>query len=107
MLQIGMSRVSNAAVEAVASAAVPLGSTRRGFVGVVEALHVEHDLHGLAADEIERRLIELGFIEGGHLEVLHEGMIGNDPIAVRISGITVALRRREAMLILVRPIGEE
>ena len=54
----------------------------------------------LPAAEMERRLIELGFIEGAQVQILHEGLFGRDPIAVRINGATVALRRREAMAIL-------
>jgi ferrous iron transport protein A len=50
---------------------------------------------------MERRLIELGFTEGATVEVLHEGFFGRDPIAVRVNDATVALRRREAMAILV------
>lgn len=50
--------------------------------------------------ELELRLIELGFIEGVQLEVLHEAPFGRDPIAVRVGGATVALRRRDAMAIL-------
>jgi ferrous iron transport protein A len=46
-------------------------------------------------------LIELGFVEGASVEILHEGAIGRDPIAVRVDSATVALRRREAMAILV------
>jgi ferrous iron transport protein A len=46
-------------------------------------------------------LLELGFVEGAEIKVLHEGPIGRDPIAVRINGATIALRRREAMAILV------
>lgn len=50
--------------------------------------------------ELELRLIELGFIEGVDLEILHEAPFGRDPIAVRVGGATVALRRRDAMAIL-------
>jgi ferrous iron transport protein A len=32
---------------------------------------------------------------------MHEGAFGRDPIAVRVDHATVALRRREAMSILV------
>jgi ferrous iron transport protein A len=46
-------------------------------------------------------LLELGFVEGVEIKILHEGPIGRDPIAVRINNTTVALRRREAMAILV------
>jgi ferrous iron transport protein A len=35
------------------------------------------------------------------VEILHEGAFGRDPIAVRVDHATVALRRREAMSILV------
>jgi ferrous iron transport protein A len=32
---------------------------------------------------------------------LHEGIIGRDPIAVRVDNITIAVRRREAMAIVL------
>ncbi len=53
-------------------------------------------------DELERRLLEIGFVEGARVEILHEGFIGKDPIAVRVDDMSVALRRREADAILVR-----
>jgi ferrous iron transport protein A len=79
----------------------PLGEARRGFSGHVQAIRVLETGSGLPEAEIERRLIELGFIEGARVEILHEGFFGRDPIAVRINNVTVALRRREAMAILV------
>ena len=72
-----------------------------GFRGRIEAIPVGDDTSGLPPDELERRLIELGFVEGAHVEILHEGAFGRDPIAVRVDDATVALRRREAMAILV------
>ncbi len=51
--------------------------------------------------ELESRLIELGFVEGARVEILHEGIVGRDPIAVRVDNITVAVRRREAMAVIV------
>ncbi len=78
-----------------------LGQTHRGFCGRIDAIHVDADVHGRQALEIESRLIELGFVEGAEVAVLHEGPIGRDPIAVRVNGTTIALRRREAMSILV------
>jgi len=56
---------------------------------------------GLPWPELERRLIELGFVEGADVELLHEGLFGGDPIAVRVAHTTIALRRREAMAIRV------
>lgn len=53
-------------------------------------------------EELERRLLEIGFVEGARIEVLHEGFIGRDPIAVRLDDMRVALRRREAQGVLVR-----
>ena len=55
----------------------------------------------LSAVELESRLIELGFVEGAKIEVLHEGIVGRDPIGVRIENVTIAVRRREAMAIIV------
>jgi len=42
------------------------------------------------------RLMELGFLEGESIEVLHQAPLGADPIAVRVRGSTIALRRAEA-----------
>jgi ferrous iron transport protein A len=78
----------------------PLGLAQRGFRGHIEAIVVSAD-SSVPAIELERRLLELGFVEGATVEVLHEGPVGGDPIAVRVSGTTIALRRREAMAILV------
>jgi ferrous iron transport protein A len=80
---------------------IPLGQADRGFCGRINAIQVGEDIHGEAAPEIESRLLELGFVEGVEIEILHEGPIGRDPIAVRINDTTIALRRREAMAILV------
>lgn len=55
----------------------------------------------LTAEELERRLLELGFVEGAAIEVLHEGLFGGDPIAVRVDDLRVALRRHEAASIEV------
>jgi ferrous iron transport protein A len=78
----------------------PLGTAKKGFCGCIERIAMEEGSSALPAYEIERRLIELGFVEGAEVHVLHEGLFGRDPIAVRVNGATVALRRREAMAIL-------
>jgi ferrous iron transport protein A len=52
--------------------------------------------HGVGVDELQRRLLEFGFVEGAHIEVLHEGAIRRDPIAVKLDDMRVALRRRDA-----------
>jgi ferrous iron transport protein A len=75
-----------------------LGEGARGFRGVVVQVG-----GGLGDDDLERRLLEIGFVEGARVEILHTGPVGGDPLAVRIDDMRVALRRREADAILVRP----
>jgi ferrous iron transport protein A len=91
------------AIARASEGAVTLGDAPVGFAGRIRAVHVEADDHGLPATELERRLIELGFIEGARVEILHQGLFGRDPIAVRVNEATVALRRQEAASILVEP----
>lgn len=79
----------------------PLGQARRGFSGVVRRITGGDAQSALSGQELESRLLELGFNEGVRVEVLHEGLLGRDPIAVRVDDITIALRRREAMAIIV------
>ncbi|HXD46671.1 MAG TPA: FeoA family protein [Pseudolabrys sp.] len=78
-----------------------LGLAHRGFRGHITGIAVGGDTSDLPAGELERRLLELGFTEGAEVEILHEGLFGRDPIAVRVNDATVAIRRREAMAILV------
>jgi ferrous iron transport protein A len=80
---------------------MPLGLAKRGYCGVVQHLAADDANSALSAIELESRLIELGFVEGAKVEVLHEGIVGRDPIAVRIENVTIAVRRREAMAIIV------
>lgn len=86
---------------AASKVSTPLGREPLGYSGHIVAVDPGAD-HGLPPDEIERRLIELGFVEGMPVEILHQGLIDRDPIAVRLNGSTIALRRREAMAILVK-----
>ena len=53
----------------------------------------------------EGRLLEFGFVEGATIEVMHEGAIRRDPIAVRLDDMRIALRRRDAedVWILLEP----
>ena len=80
---------------------MPLGLAKRGYCGVIQHLAAGDASSALSAVELESRLIELGFVEGARVEVLHEGIVGRDPIAVRVENITIAVRRREAMAIIV------
>lgn len=77
-----------------------LGSAERGFRGRILGLR-PLTIGGFPAEELERRLLELGFVEGEPVEILHQGLFGRDPIAVRVRTATIALRRQEAAAILV------
>ena len=79
---------------------ITLGAARKGFNGTVVCVLPIEGVGRLAPDEMERRLVEMGFIEGANVEILHEGPIRRDPIAVRVGSATVALRRRDALAIL-------
>ncbi|HLG79638.1 MAG TPA: FeoA domain-containing protein [Bradyrhizobium sp.] len=79
----------------------PLGLAQRGYVGRIRRLAASEAASALSHDELESRLIELGFVEGARVEILHEGILGRDPIAVRVDNVTIAIRRREAMAIIV------
>ncbi len=83
-----------------------LGDQPVGFAGRVVEINGAGLNSGLGSEEIERRLIELGFIEGAKVKILHQGLFGRDPIAVRIHHSTVALRREEAHAIFVTTIDE-
>lgn len=85
---------------------IALGVAPVGFRGRIQAIAAGRVAGSMPAPELERRLIELGFVEGADLEVLHQGLFGGDPIAVRVAHTTIGLRRREAMAILVS-VGAE
>ena len=80
---------------------MPLGLAGRGYSGVIQHLDARSTGSALPDTELESRLIELGFVEGARVEVLHEGIVGRDPIAVRVENVTIAVRRREAMAVIV------
>jgi ferrous iron transport protein A len=75
-----------------------------GQSGLVGKIHQQL----LQADErLMHRLMEIGFIPGEPLQVLHKGFLGGEPIAVKIGQSTFALRRFEAALISVIPHSQQ
>jgi ferrous iron transport protein A len=88
--------------DALPADARPLSRAAKGEVGRVVRVGLDGALHdSLDPDELERRLLEIGFVEGARVEILHEGLFGRDPIAVKVDDMRVALRRREAEAILI------
>jgi ferrous iron transport protein A len=80
-----------------------LGLAAKGQRGVILRVTGETGAdEAVEAQELERRLLEMGFVEGARIEVLHEGLFGRDPIAVRVDDTRVALRRREAGAVTVQ-----
>jgi ferrous iron transport protein A len=56
---------------------------------------------------LERRLLEFGFVNGEHVEILAEARPGRDPFVVRVGHTTLALRRREAQSVWIELLRSE
>ncbi len=84
-----------------------LSTAHIGARGVIVGVKAEPSstVGAVDCDELERRLLEFGFVEGARIEVLHEGAIGRDPVAVKLDDMRVGLRRREAHGVLIRLDG--
>lgn len=80
---------------------IKLSQARRGDRGIIVQVGA-HCHHQHEAVELERRLLELGFVEGAHVELLHEGLFGRDPIAMKVDDMRVALRRHEAESLMIQ-----
>jgi len=96
----------NAAVAAAAPATTVPGAER----GSVSLAALRPGAHGRVVgvgsaggvlSALERRLLELGFVAGEHVEILTEARPGRDPFVVRVGHTTLALRRREAQSVSV------
>ena len=81
-----------------------LSQARRGDRGVIVQVGA-HCHHRQEVVELERRLLELGFVEGAQVELLHEGLFGRDPIALKVDDMRVALRRHEAESLPLRVVA--
>ncbi len=57
-------------------------------------------------DPIVRRLLEMGLVEEAFVEVVHEAPFGKDPIAIRVRGALLGLRRNEAQCVMVRKVKD-
>ena len=91
-------------VTADLTAPTRLSAIRPGQTGVIVGVSAQPSstVGGVDCGELERRLLEAGFVEGARVALLHEGPMGGDPIAIRLDDMRVALRRREANGVMVQ-----
>ena len=69
-----------------------LGDLKRGDSGTIVGVE--------GAAEFSR-FLEMGLLKGSRVQVMHEAPFTGDPIAVRVRGSLIALRRNEANSITV------
>ena len=74
-----------------------LDQLRRGERARIQ--HIEAD------DNLARKLLELGLLEGIELRLAHVGPFGRDPIAIEVHDRCIALRRRDAAHIFIEKIA--
>lgn len=77
------------------SGACSLHSLTKGERGRVSRL--------LSSGHMRRRLMDIGLIEGTEIECVGKSPAG-DPIAYRIRGAVIALRREDSAKILINPV---
>jgi len=73
----------------------------KGQAGMIAAVT------GSDSDPITLRLMELGLVQGSRVELVHEAPYGGDPIAVRVRGTLIALRRSEAARVEIEAASTE
>ena len=84
---------------------IKLSEARVGDRGTIVSVGA-HCHHQTEEMELERRLLELGLVEGANIELIHEGLFGRDPMALKVDDMRVALRRREAASLSIELAGE-
>lgn len=62
---------------------------------------VLHVVDAYDQDPIARRLRELGFVDGEAVSVVARGLIGGNPLVVKVGSTRFALRKKEARRIAV------
>lgn len=78
-----------------------VSAKRKGRIVGFATIEYQDERHESEHSFMIKRLRDMGFEENSLFEVMHVGPIGGDPLAVKIEGMIVALRRSEAALIHV------
>jgi ferrous iron transport protein A len=81
-------RTRKAAADAGSMSDVALADFPKRRKGVVTAVTADASL--------THRLLDMGFVQGAEIMLLHEGPLGRDPLAVHVDNSLVAIRRSEA-----------
>ena len=81
-----------------------LTSLKPGQHGRVVGIESTPSLRTDLVDTLSRRLMELGFIPGTIVTMMHRAPLARDPISVNVRGMHIALRRNEAKLIRINLI---
>jgi ferrous iron transport protein A len=111
-LQMRTVLINTPVVDTLASGTVELRDDPDHEVARLQDLHpgdqgvvTRVDASGNGHAALARRLLELGFVRGEHVEVLAEARPGRDPFVVRIGETTLAMRRSEAHAVHVQLHG--
>lgn len=79
-----------------------LATLHKGESGVVtRLLGDDAEMGDGTGATVVMRLLEIGFVPGERVEVVAEVRPGGDPIAVRVGGSCFALRRQEAVAVMI------
>lgn len=82
-----------------------LMNLKPGQHGRVIGIDATPSLRADTVDILSRRLMELGFIPGTVVTMMHRAPIARDPISVTVRGMHIALRRNEAKLVRINLIS--
>jgi ferrous iron transport protein A len=82
------------------SRTIRLDSLERGRTGRISGF-------GEGDASLIAKLREIGFAEGDEVELLARGWLGGAPLSFRLNRTVIALRKREAALVLVEPNLQE
>ena len=77
-----------------------LGELKPGDHGRIISIETT-GAEGVNGTELASRLMEMGLLEGSEITLVHQAPFSGDPIAVRVRGALIALRRAEANLVWV------
>lgn len=82
-----------------------LTNLKPGQHGRVVGIDTTPSLRADTVDSLSRRLMELGFIPGTIVTMMHRAPVVNDPLSVTVRGMHIALRRNEAKLVRIHLIS--